>query len=121
MKLCIPIVEGEGSKAAICDHFGSAPAFALYDQSEQTFETLRNPKADHEHGQCHPMELLANRSIVAMVCKGMGRNAVAAVERSGIKVFTTTASTVGDAVEQFKAGELTKLDAENCCSGHSCH
>jgi predicted Fe-Mo cluster-binding NifX family protein len=121
MKLCIPTSTGTGSEALICDHFGSASVFVLYDQQTGTYESVDNPKADHEHGQCRPMELLEGREIVAMVCKGMGRNAVAAVERSGIKVFTTQGITVGDSIEEFMAGRLIKLGPENSCTGHGCH
>ena len=121
MKLCIPIVEGEGAEAVICDHFGSAPGFTLYDQKTKSWETIRNPKADHEHGQCRPMDLLNNRGIVALICRGMGRNAVAAVERAGIKVFTTQGVTVQDAIDEFLAGHLVKLDPEASCREHHCH
>jgi predicted Fe-Mo cluster-binding NifX family protein len=121
MKLCIPITAGEGAGAEICEHFGSAPRFVLYDRESGLYESIGNPKANHEHGQCHPMELLANRGIVAMLCKGMGRNAVAAVERSGIKVFTTSGTLVGDAIDEFMEGKLVKLDPETSCHGHSCH
>ncbi len=121
MKLCIPTTTGTESEALICDHFGSAPGFVLYDQKTKTYESIVNPKTDHEHGQCHPMELLADQGIVAMVCKGMGRNAVAAVERAGIKVFTTQGATVQDAIDEFIEGHLVKLDPEAGCQGHRCH
>jgi predicted Fe-Mo cluster-binding NifX family protein len=121
MKLCIPTTIGDGAEALICDHFGSAPNFVLYDYEAKTYETIGNPKADHEHGQCRPMELLAGQGIEAMVCKGMGRNAVAAVERAGIKVFSTNGATVQEAVSEFLAGNLIKLDPETSCQGHNCH
>lgn len=121
MKLCIPTVRGNEADAVICDHFGNAPEFTLYDQQTQRYETIKNPRTEHEHGQCRPMELLANRGIAAMICKGMGRNAAAAVERIGIKVFTTQGATVREAMDEFLSGRLIKLDPENSCQGHHCH
>jgi predicted Fe-Mo cluster-binding NifX family protein len=121
MKLCMPTTTNSGPDALICDHFGSAPAFVLYDPRTGSFESIENPKADHEHGQCRPMDLLVNRGIAAMVCKGMGRNAIAAVERSGIKVFSTRALTVRDAVGEFMEGKLVKLDPDTSCAGHNSH
>ncbi len=106
MKLCIPTTTGSGAEALISDHFGSAPCFMLYDQETKTVEPIENPKADHEHGQCQPMELLTGRSIAAIICKGMGRNAVAGVERSGITVFATQGNTVQDAIDDFRSGTL---------------
>ncbi len=121
MKLCIPTTKGDGAEALICDHFGSAPNFVLYDYETKTYETICNPKAEHEHGQCRPMALLGGQGISAMVCKGMGRNAIAAVEREGIKVFATGGATVQEAVSEFLIGNLIKLDPEISCQGHSCH
>ncbi|MCF7816626.1 MAG: NifB/NifX family molybdenum-iron cluster-binding protein [Kiritimatiellales bacterium] len=121
MKLCIPTMTENGADAEISGHFGSAPCFVLYDPKAKTCESLANPKADHEHGQCHPMDALAGRGITAVICKGMGKNAVAAVERQGIKVFTTQGTTVHDAIEAFMEGNLVKLDPESSCSGHGCH
>lgn len=121
MKLCIPTTTGDAAEALISDHFGSAPGFVLYDQRTGSYETINNLKADHEHGQCRPMVLLANRDIDAMICKGMGRSAVVAIEQAGIKVFITQGATVQDAIDEFMAGRLVKLDPENSCQGHTCH
>ena len=121
MKLCIPTMTDQGMGAEICGHFGSAPWFALYDQQTKTVEYLANHKVEHEHGQCRPMDLLAKHGLVAVLCKGMGKSAVAAVERQGIKVFVTSGATVREAIDDFISGRLVKLDAETGCKGHACH
>lgn len=120
MKLCFPALSTNGADALMCDHFGSAPHFVLFDQQKKEYETISNPKASHEHGQCRPMDLLAKRDIVAVVCKGMGKGAIAAIERENIKVFTTQSKTVKGAISEFMAGALVKLDPATGCSGHSC-
>lgn len=121
MKLCIPVGKDEGVESEIYGHFGSAPWFLLYDCESKAVEALANAKVEHEHGQCRPMDLLANRGIAAVVCKGMGRNAVNAVQQQEVKVFTTAAATVRGAIDDFMAGRLIKLDPENSCQGHACH
>jgi predicted Fe-Mo cluster-binding NifX family protein len=121
MKLCIPTMTNQGLGAEICGHFGSAPRFALYDQQTQTVEYLANHKAEHEHGECRPMDLLAQRDLGAVLCKGMGKSAIATVERQGIKVFATSGATVREAIDEFMSGRLVKLDAETGCKGHACH
>lgn len=121
MKLCIPVAGDQGFNSEICGHFGSAPWFVVYDPKSQALETVANTKAEHEHGQCRPMDLLENRGIIAVICKGMGRNAVLAVEQQGIKVFTTSGTTVQGAIDEFISGRLVKLDARNGCQGHACH
>jgi predicted Fe-Mo cluster-binding NifX family protein len=121
MKLCIPTMTNQRMEAEICGHFGSAPWFAFYDQQTQTVEYLANHKAEHEHGQCRPMDLLAKRGLGAVLCKGMGKSAIATVERQGIKVFATSGATVREAIDEFMSGRLVKLDAETGCKGHACH
>lgn len=121
MKLCIPTMTDQGMESEICGHFGSAPCFVLYDQELKTIESVTNLKAEHEHGQCRPMDLLGSRGIVAVLCQGMGRNAIEVVERQGIKVFATAGSTVREAIDEFMAGRLVKLNAETACRGHACH
>ena len=120
MKLCFPTQSDNGSEALICAHFGSAPYFILFDQGTKEYESIPTPKINHEHGQCSPMDLLAKRGIVAVVCKGMGKSAIAAIERQNIKVFTTQGETVKDAIAEFMAGKLAKLDPATGCKGHSC-
>lgn len=121
MKVCIPAINNEGLQSEISHHFGSAPWFVLYDADNQTIQAIANRKMEHEHGQCRPMDLLSGLGIVAVVCKGMGRNAVQAIERQGIKVFTADGSTVGDAVDGFLEGRLIKLNPTDLCHGHGCH
>ena len=121
MKLCIPVVSNEGFDSEICGHFGSAPWFMLYDQAHETVEAIVNIKAEHEHGQCRPMDLLADRGIGAVICKGMGRNAIDAIERKGMKVFMTSGLTVRHAIDEFMDGRLVKFDAGQSCRGPACH
>jgi predicted Fe-Mo cluster-binding NifX family protein len=101
----------------ICDHFGTAPEFTLYDQKTQSFETIPNTSAGQGHGQCSGLSLLMNRDIVAVICKEMGRSAITRVEQAGIKVYMTEGETVEDAIGDFLEGRLIKLDPEAGCMG----
>lgn len=122
MKLCFPALSNTGADALMCAHFGSAPHFILFDLPTKEYETISNPKASHEHGSCRPIDLLvAQRGIEAVVCKGMGKGALTAMEREQIKAFTTQSKTVGGAVAEFMAGTLVKLDPATACSGHGAH
>jgi predicted Fe-Mo cluster-binding NifX family protein len=121
MKLCFPTLSDNENEAVICDHFGSSPYFVLFDQKTKEYELISNPGSTHEQGQCRPMELLAERGIVAVVCKAIGRSAAAAIDRQNIKVFMTQGETVGEAIAEFMAGSLVKFDPAMGCKGHNCH
>ena len=121
MKLCIPAMSNDGTEATICNHFGSAPGFVLYDPETSGCEWIINTKAGYEHGQCRPMDLLTGCGIGAIICKGMGKSAVAVVQSQGIKVFLSHGTTVRDAVDDFMAGRLVKPDPEAGCKRHRHH
>jgi len=122
MKLCIPVEElSSGVDAHVAGHFGSAPGFVLYDIEAKTLQALSNPKAEHEHGRCRPLEVLSGKGVDTVVCKGMGRNAMTAVTQAGIKVFVAQGATVDEVLDEFMQGQLVKLDPANACRGHHGH
>ncbi|OHB76500.1 MAG: hypothetical protein A2Z25_11420 [Planctomycetes bacterium RBG_16_55_9] len=121
MRICIPTMDGRGRDAELCEHFGSAPYFTIYDSETDAYETLDNADREHEHGTCHPMNGLKSKGIDCVVCKGLGRRALEKLNSSGINVFRTDGSTVRDIAENFSAGKLDKIDAENACQEHRCH
>lgn len=118
MKLCFPALSDHDARSLLCDHFGSAPYYVLYDQKSGEYESIPNEKSEYEHGQCRPMDLLDEYGITAVVCKSMGRNAAASIERNEIKVYMTKGETVGHAVAEFIEGNLVKFDPAKGCRGH---
>lgn len=121
MKICIPTINAEKQLAEVCDHFGSAPYFTIYDFEADTYETINNSDHNHEHGTCHPMENLKDKGIDCIVCKGLGRRALEKLNDCGIKVFRIDRSSVNDIVEDFSKSELEEIDPENACRSHRCH
>lgn len=121
MRICIPTVDDRGQDAELCEHFGSAPYFTIYDSEARTFETVNNADHEHEHGMCHPMDNLRSQAIDCVVCRGLGQRALEKLNSNGINVFRTDDAIVRNIVENFPTRKLNKIDAENACQNHKCH
>jgi predicted Fe-Mo cluster-binding NifX family protein len=53
-----------------------------------------------------------------MLCSGVGRGAVVALERAGIRVLVTQAQRVDEAVEALRTGAVRVLPVSEACGGH---
>lgn len=121
MRLCIPTMDDAGQDAKLCEHFGSAPYFTVYDSETDSYETVNNSDHEHEHGTCHPMDNLKSKGIDCVVCRGLGRRALEKLNSSGINVLRTDGSTARAIVENFSTKKLSEINAENACQSHRCH
>ena len=75
MKLCIPVIEDKGTDSKICNHFGSAPFFVIYDTEAKSTVFVANLNQHHSHGTCHPLNVLSNYqpdSVVEYVRSSVG-------------------------------------------------
>lgn len=121
MRLCIPTVDGTGLEARLSGHFGSAPFFTVIDSETGRTEVIGNAHASHEHGHCRPTESLQGRGVETVVCRGLGRRALAVLRGEGITVLVTEANTVAEAVRAFEVGTLVPLDEAGACQGGHSH
>jgi predicted Fe-Mo cluster-binding NifX family protein len=76
------------------------------------------PSAPHGEGHCNPTGPLEGRRVEAMLCSCVGRGAVVALERAGIRVLVTRAQRVDEAVEALRSGAVRVLSAGEACLGH---
>jgi len=121
MKICIPVQTNEGLKAAVDRHFGSAPYFLIYDSDKEAFEVISNSDEHHSHGMCHPLRVLEERSLDAVVCVGMGARAVKKLKQGGLKTYRTKVETAEETIREYREGVLEEITIENACVEHSCH
>ena len=121
MLACIPTNNGNGLDDTVCEHFGSATYFTLYDSSTDEVQVIRNRNAHHGHGTCHPVNQLAKYHIDSIICSGMGRRAIEALTSEGIKVYHADSETVKGVTEQIKQDDLTEIDPLKACRGHGQH
>jgi predicted Fe-Mo cluster-binding NifX family protein len=120
MRLCIPTVETKGLDSVLCDHFGSAPYFAVYDTESKQISTATNANSHHVHGSCMPVDSLKEHNADAVLCKGMGAGAINRLSAAGIKAFLVDARTVSEAIDKFDSKNVRSLDSRNACQRHEC-
>lgn len=118
MLTCIPTKGNAGLEDTVFDHFGSAPYFTLYDSKTGEIKIVKNRNAHHSHGTCHPMNQLSRYHIDSVVCLGMGRRAIEALDFEGIRVYDAGSNKVSEVVDKIKAEELTEIDPARACRGH---
>jgi predicted Fe-Mo cluster-binding NifX family protein len=116
MKICIPTHGDEGLAAAVAGHLGRAPFLTLVDTETGEVAVLAN--APHAEGHCHPTGPLEGRGVEAVLCSGVGRRAVAALEEVGIRVLVTQAQRVDEAVHALRGGGVRRLGVSEACGGH---
>ena len=115
MKVAIPVIEENGLKSSISDHFGSAPFFFVYDLEKKEESVIKNTNQHHAHGMCHPLSILDGKSIDAVVVRGMGQGAFAKLSSSGIRVYITDDATVEKAISKLMNDKLSLMTP-----GHQC-
>ena len=118
MKICIPTKDDRGPAAEPFRHFGSAPFFTIVDTETGEFEVVANSNPHHRHGTYHPMSQLRDHGLDAIVCRGLGRRALASLESEGVDVMIGPEGTVADIVVAIQEGTLQPLPAAEACRGH---
>ena len=122
MKVIVPLNDQMGNTSTICDHFGSAPYYAVADMEVGSFEIIVNTSMHHDHGQCTPADFFSELGVSALICIGIGAGAIAKLRMLGIDVFMASkATTLGEALTQFSLGALKKVTPQQACQGHGCH
>lgn len=112
MKICIPTSDARELDSTIHGHFGSAPHLALINLQDRSIEFL----ARDSSGGCG--SALQGHQVDAVFCQGMGQGALTALERQGIPVYVTTASTLHEALHAILNDEVRRLGAAQACHGH---
>lgn len=121
MRICIPVQTNEGLRALVNRHFGSAPYFLIYDSDKEAFEVISNSDEHHSHGMCHPLKVMDDQNLDAVVCVGMGARAVQMLKQGGLKAYRTKAETAEDTIRKYREGILEEITIENACVDHSCY
>jgi predicted Fe-Mo cluster-binding NifX family protein len=118
MLACIPTNGEAGLDDTVSEHFGSAPYFTLYNAAIDEIQVIDNRNAQHSHGTCHPLNQLRRYHIDAIICRGMGRRAILALNGEGIRTYEAGSARVADVVEQIRSNSLVEMDPARACRGH---
>jgi predicted Fe-Mo cluster-binding NifX family protein len=121
MIVCVPSKDDAGLASPLSEHFGSAPYFTLVNTENHEVQSIENKNSHHSHGTCHPMTQLNRYKIDAVICNGMGRRAVEALNYEGIKTLVTNAGSVEEALAHMNDGTASDIDPARACRGHGQH
>ncbi len=119
MKICFPVLNTNGLESEVCGHFGSAPAFLIFETDTNEITIIKNKDQHHSHGACNPLKALNNQKIDAVVVGGIGGGALNKLNSNGIKVFQAKSKTVRENIALVKAENLPEFTLLQCCPGHS--
>jgi predicted Fe-Mo cluster-binding NifX family protein len=117
VRICVPTEDDTGLEATVSEHFGGARWFTIVDSESGDSRSVINGEHGHRPGTCDAAESIAGLGVQAVVCVGMGRRALASMQRAGIPVYRTESRTVGLVVAEFKLDILLPLFQEEACSG----
>jgi len=110
---------GDSLGAPLDSRFGRAPKFLIYDLQSDTFEVLDNQQNLNaaQGAGIQSAETVARSGAKALVTGHCGPKAFRVLSAAGIKIFTSDAPTVAEALEQYRAGVLTEAKSADV-EGH---
>ena len=104
---------GEDLKSPLDSRFGRAAKFLIYDLDSKTFEVVDNAKNLNaaQGAGIQSAETVARLGAKALVTGHCGPKAFRVLSAAGIKIFNTGASTVAEALEEYRAGKLVQANS----------
>jgi predicted Fe-Mo cluster-binding NifX family protein len=110
---------GSDLGAALDSSFGRAPKFLIYDLERETFEVVDNQQNLNaaQGAGIQSAETVARLGANALVTGHCGPKAFRVLAAAGIKIYNTDASSVAEALEQFRSGELKETGSADV-EGH---
>lgn len=99
--------------------FGRADGFIIYDTDNGTFEAVDNRQVlnSAQGAGVQATEAIVRTGAGCVVTGHCGPNAFRALSAAGIRIYTTKAETVSEALEALRAGALSTLKSADV-EGH---
>lgn len=110
---------GDDLNAPLDSRFGRAPKFLVYEMETAMFEVVDNcPNLNAAQGAgIQSAEAVVRLGASAIVTGHCGPKAFRVLKAAGIKVYTTDAKTVAEALELYCSGGIVEMDAADV-EGH---
>lgn len=113
MKIAVTSVGG-GMDSQVDPRFGRAACFVVVDTESMAFEAIENRNVDASGGAgINAAKVVIDTGAQAVLTGNCGPNAERTLRAGNVKLYTGVAGTVAEAVEQFKAGQLTEATGPN--------
>jgi predicted Fe-Mo cluster-binding NifX family protein len=106
---------GDDLHSPMDGRFGRAAKFLIYDMLNETFEIVENTQNLNaaQGAGIQAAETIARLGVKSLVTGHCGPKAFRVLVAAGIKVYTTDAPSVADALEQYRQGKLSESNSAN--------
>jgi predicted Fe-Mo cluster-binding NifX family protein len=107
--------QGPEFSSNVDPRFGRAPCFVILDLETRVVAVRNNSgnlRSPHTAGM-QAAGALIGLGAAAVITGSIGPKAFATLQAAQVNVYTVTSGSVGEAIEQFKAGELRPLLSAN--------
>ncbi len=109
MKIAIP-VNDKSFEGGICQSFGRAPYFLIYDTESKENKFLENIAAMSRGGAgVKAAQMIVDKEANALLTPRCGDNAADILKLADIKLYKTIGDSISDNIKAFSKGELSLL------------
>lgn len=110
---------GNTLDAPLDPRFGRAPRFLIYDLDSETFDVVDNRQSLNaaQGAGIQSAETVARHGANVLVSGHCGPKAFRVLQAAGIKVFSSNAATVSEALEKYRSGALAEAGSADV-EGH---
>ncbi|KJS81774.1 MAG: dinitrogenase iron-molybdenum cofactor biosynthesis protein [Peptococcaceae bacterium BICA1-8] len=99
--------------------FGRAPSFLIYELEQQTYKSIDNTQnlSSAQGAGIQSAQNLVNADVKVLITGNVGPKAFQVLKTAGVDIYLTPQTTIQEAIDNFKAGKLTKSETNNV-EGH---
>ena len=110
---------GNDLNGPLDSRFGRAPKFLIYDIEANTFEIMDNAQNLNaaQGAGIQSAQNIARLGVGALVTGHCGPKAFHTLQPAAIKIYNTSAATISEALEQYRAGKLDEASSADV-NGH---
>ena len=109
MKIAIP-VEDKSMESSICQSFGRAPYFLIYDTESKESIFQDNKAATSQGGGIKAAQTIVDSQVETLLTPRCGENAASVINAAHIKIYKTVNDSINDNIEALTSGKLALLD-----------
>ena len=110
MRIAIP-VDDKSMETSICQSFGRAPYFLIYDTEAKESNFVDNSGAGSQGGAgIKAAQTVVDKNVSALLTPRCGQNAADAIKAANIKIYKTMNDSIQDNINAFNDGKLLVLD-----------
>lgn len=110
MKIAMP-VNNKSTKDNMCNSFGRAPYFLVYDLESEKSVYIDNTAANSQGGAgIKAAQIIVDNNVNILITPRCGENAADVINSANIKIYKSIAGSADDNIKAFKEDQLSTLE-----------